>query len=248
MSQGYAIQRFMIACCGRGALPIKFNGAMFTVDATVDGRKMNADYRAWGSSYWFQNTRHLYWPLLMSGDWDLLAPWYAMYRNALALATDKTRLYYHHAGANFQETMFFWGTANNPDFGWGNPGVEAANGYVRWNWAGGLELVAMMLDQYDDTQDRGFARDPLLPIAVAVTTFYDQHWPRDAQGKIRMEPAQSMETWQQAVNPLPEIAGLRFVLPRLLALPEELTTEPQARCGAKRWPICRQFRSDRPPI
>ena len=34
VSQGYAIQRFMIACCGRGDLPIKFNGAMFTVDAT----------------------------------------------------------------------------------------------------------------------------------------------------------------------------------------------------------------------
>jgi alpha-L-fucosidase 2 len=164
---------------------------------------------------------------VMSGDWDLLAPWHKMYLDALPLVSDKTRLYYHHAGANFQETLFFWGLANNPDFGWNNPGTEAANGYVRWNWAGGLELTAMMLDQYDIIEDRRFARETLLPLAAAITTFYDQHWPRDTKGKIRMQPAQSMETWQQAVNPLPEIAGLWSVLPRLIALPEELTTSEQ---------------------
>ena len=193
-AQGYAIQRFMIACCGRGNLPIKFNGALFTVDETHAGAKVNADFRAWGSNYWFQNTRHLYWPSVMSGDWDVLAPWYKMYVDALPLATGKTRLYFHHAGACFQETMFFWGTANNGDFGWDNPGTEVSNGYVRWYWSGGLELTAMMLDQYDITQDHHFASETLLPLAGAITTFYDQHWPRNAHGKIRFEPAQSLET------------------------------------------------------
>jgi hypothetical protein len=52
-------------------------------------------------------------------------------------------------------------------------------------------------------------------------TFFDQHYPRDEQGKIRFEPAQSLETWHEAVNPLPEIAGLKYVLGRMVELPEK---------------------------
>jgi len=73
-----------------------------------------------------------------------------------------------------------------------------------------------------------FARQVLLPISEAVVTYYDQHWTRDANGKIRMAPVQSLETYQQtAVNPTPDIAGLKSVLPRLLALPVRLTTTEQ---------------------
>ncbi len=31
VSQSYAMQRYMTACAGRGAQPIKFNGSLFTV-------------------------------------------------------------------------------------------------------------------------------------------------------------------------------------------------------------------------
>ena len=77
------------------------------------------------------------------------------------------------------------------------------------------------------TLDASFARETLLPIATAVTTYYDQHWKRGADGKIRFDPAQSLETRQQAVNPTPDIAGLMSILPRLLALPASLTTDTQ---------------------
>jgi len=46
-------------------------------------------------------------------------------------------------------------------------------------------------------------------------------------GKIRFEPSQSLETWWQCVNPLPEVAGLRFVLCALLELTDELITNSQ---------------------
>ena len=231
--RGYALSRWMSACAGRGSLPMKFNGSLFTVDAEVRDPAtqtlvaMNADYRAWGGNYWFQNQRLLYWPMLAAGDFDLMEPWWKMYRDALPLARDRTRLYYGHDGAYFFETMCFWGTANNANFGWGNPGKETRNTYIRYYWQGGIELTAMMLDRYEFAEDRQFAATTLLPIADAVTTFYDQHYKRDAQGKIRFEPAQSLETWHVAVNPMPEIAGLKHVLPRLLALPETLTAEPQ---------------------
>jgi alpha-L-fucosidase 2 len=124
--------------------------------------------------------------------------------------------------------MYFWGLPNNGDYGWGNTAAEPANGYIRRYWNGGLELIAVMLDRYDFTQDQDFARSMLVPLAEPLIAFLDQYWQkRDANGKIIFDPAQSLETWHVAVNPLPEIAGLRFVLPRLLALPENITTESQ---------------------
>jgi hypothetical protein len=124
--------------------------------------------------------------------------------------------------------MYWWGLPNNGDYGWNNTTPEPGNSYIRRYWSGSLELIAVMLDRYDFTQDEAFARDTLVPLADPLIAFLDQYWQqRDANGKIRLEPAQSLETWHVAVNPLPEIAGFRFLLPRLLALPENVTTAAQ---------------------
>jgi len=231
VSRGYAMQRYMTACAGRGAQPIKFNGSLFTVghdlavgaSSTTDNH--DPDYRRWGSSFWNQNCRLLYWPLLATGDDDLLSPWFNMYVQALPLARDRTRLYFHHEGGAFVETMDFWGLPNVYDFGWTNSGVELQNRYMRYHIQGGLEVLAQMLDRYDYQPDPAFLRDNLLPMADTIITYYDQHWPHTADGKILMSPAQSIETYQlDAVNPTPDIAGLMSTLPRLISLPEAATT------------------------
>jgi hypothetical protein len=234
VTQGYALQRWMNACAGRGALAMKFNGSIFTVghepssDTPYDPAKgeRNADYRNWGGNLWFQNTRLVYWPMIASGDFDLLAPFYKMYRDVLPLAEDRTKLIYHHAGAAFPETMFFWGLPNNSDYGWGNPGPDMQNQWIRWHVNNGLELAMMMLDTYAVTQDSEFARKTLLPLADEITVWFDEHW-KHVDGKLHFEPAAALETRQWAVNPTPDIAGLKSVLPRLLALPENLTTSAQ---------------------
>ena len=248
VSQGYAMQRWMNACGGRGSIPIKYNGSIFTVGQEASPEQYdpakgdrNADFRGWGGNFWAQNERQIYWPMVASGDYDLLAPYFAMYRNALPLEIDRTRLYWNHAGAGYPETMYFWGTPNNNDFGWGNKSNVMQNTWVRGHVVGGLETVTIMLGQYDNTQDRTFARQTLLPIADAVTTYYDRHWPRGADGKIHMDPAQAIETYQQSVNPTPDIAGLMNVLPRLLALPPALTTATQRA-------MWRKVLTDLPPI
>ena len=231
VSQSYAMQRFMTACTSRGAQPAKFNGSLFTVGhdlppgvASTEASH-DPDYRAWGNSYWNQNNRFIYWPLLATGDFDLLQPWFEMYRQALPMATARTREYFHHDGAAFIETMYFWGLPNVNDFGWNNQGVELQSEWMRYHVQGGLEIIAQMLDRYEYTMDRDFARTNLVPMAEAITTYYDQHWARDPAGKLRLSPAQSIETYQvDAVNPTPDLAGLRSVLPRLLALPPELMT------------------------
>lgn len=221
MSRGYALQRFVAACAGRGSYPIKFNGSLFTVDAREPGEVFNADYRRWGGPYWFQNTRLAYWPMLAAGDFDLIEPLLRMYRACLPLAQERTRLYFGHEGAFFPETMTAWGLYANDNYGWdraGKPLSHVDNTYIRYYWQGGIELVSLILDRYEWTDDQGFLSENL-PLIRSILTFFDRHWPRDPEGKLRFSPAGALETWHEAVNPLPEIAGLRFVLPRLLALP-----------------------------
>jgi len=104
VTRGYMLQRFMNACGGRGAFPIKFNGSIFTVD-TYDrpdtSKRFDADYRRWGGPYWFQNTRLAYWPMLPAGDTDLMTPLFRMYTDVLPLRIHATQYYYGHAGAFF---------------------------------------------------------------------------------------------------------------------------------------------------
>lgn len=232
-TRGYLLQRFINACGGRGAYPIKFNGSIFTVDADDGGHHYDADYRRWGGCYWFQNTRLPYWSMLSAGDFDLLQPLFRMYLTDLPLARLRTQLYYHHPGAFFPETMYFWGTYNNDNYGWrrdGKPVGLADNTFIRYYWSSGLELTTLMLDYYAFTQDERFARNTLLPFACQILAFYAGHYPkRDEQGKMVVEPAQALETWQRATNPTPVIAGLRFVLTRLLGECPPALTRPQRR-------------------
>jgi hypothetical protein len=96
-----------------------------------------------------------------------------------------------------------------------------------------LEVVAQMLVSYGVTRDAACARSTLVPFADAIVTYFDQHWPRGADGKIRMTPAQVLETYQgqdkshPVLNPTPDIAALDAVLPQLLALPNDLTSKAQ---------------------
>ncbi len=233
VTQGYVLQRFMNAGSGRGGSPIKFNGSIFCVEknpgaspTTADG---DPDWRNWGGSYWFQNTRLSYWPMLASGDFDMLDPWFRMYRDALPLSKARMReIYKFTDAASFQETMNFWGMPNNRDYGWTHGGPEPGNVCIHRYWSGGMELIAFMLDLYDFKQDPKFVKDTLVPLADPIIAFYDQYWQkRDPDGKIIFDPAQSLEAMPWTINPMPEVAGLRFILPRLLALPQTLTIEAQ---------------------
>ncbi|MEI8042252.1 MAG: DUF5703 domain-containing protein [Verrucomicrobiota bacterium] len=237
VSIGWHLSRYQNACAGRGAYPLKFNGSIFNVDGRhtkahsyagneiAAGDAYSADFREWGGCYWFQNTRHMYWPMLAAGDFDLMLPLFRMYRDMLPLARRRTQIYFRHEGAFFPETLYFWGAYFNDaslGYGWNREGKHLGridNGYTRYYWQGGLELLAMMLDYESLTGDAAFTRETLLPFADAVTKFYDTHYSRDESGKLRFEPANALETFWDVVNPSPEIAGLERTLKGLLALP-----------------------------
>ena len=233
VTQGYLLQRFIAASAGRGGSPVKFNGTIFTVPAnpaaspeTPDG---DPDWRRWGGNYWFQNTRLVYWPMLATGNYDMMLPFFRMFKEAIPLSMARAKACYKlDRAAVFPETMYFWGLPNVGDYGLGNPGPEMASTYIRRHFNNGIELTAMMLEYYNHTRDENFVRETLLPVAEPLIAFFGLHWPkRDADGKIVFDPSQALETYQTVTNPLPDIAGLHYVLPRLLALPERITTNDQ---------------------
>jgi len=219
LTRAYTLQRWISACAGRGAYPIKFNGTIFT----VDGDGFDADYRAWGGPYWWQNTRLPYWPMLACGDFDMMVPLFGMYQATLPLAEYRTQVWFEHEGAFIGETVYFWGMYNNTNYGWERPAElpigELTNRYIRREYTAAPELLAMMLDYYAYTADEQFLREMLLPMSDALLTFWDQHYQTDAGGRMKMYPGQALETLQDAENPTPDVAGLRWVLKGLLALP-----------------------------
>lgn len=224
VTRGYVLQRYINACAGRGKYPIKFNGSIFTVDCfnrNDNFRGFDADFRHWGGPYWWQNTRLPYWTMLISGDFDLMKPFFGMYFDNLALRKFATRKYYQHEGAFFPETMNFWGTYTTECYGCDRTGLSPGfvnNRYIRYYWQGSLEMSMIMFDYYSFTGRGSFARDTLIPYVTAALDFFNSHWQRGEDGKILFTPAMSLETFHSAVNPLPEIAGIRAVAQRFLDL------------------------------
>jgi hypothetical protein len=229
VSQMYHLQRFITACAGRGAYPIKFNGTLFTVPPGAT--ENDPDFRRWGPGYWWQNTRLPYISLCASGDFDLQRPLFRMYaEDLLPLCKYRTRHYLGHEGAFYPECIMFWGAVFSETYGW-TPFEQRkdklqSSGWHKWEWVGGLELAWMLLDYYDHTLDREFLRKTALPFTREILTFFEQHYPTNAQGKLVMHPSQALETWWHCTNAMPELAGCIAVTERLLALPKELVAGP----------------------
>lgn len=224
VNRGYILQRFVTACAGRGAYPIKFNGSIFVVDNPEwkqnrknNPVKMDADFRDWGGQYWFQNTRPMYWPRLMAGDFDEMLPLFRMYAKILPDNAALVKKYYNHGGAYFAETAPFWG------------GLLYMGPEVKENWTGHyftpvLELSMMMLDYYDYTGDKKFAKEILLPVASAGLQFFDQHFGRDDKGKLLLDPDNSIEMFWKVHNPAPDIGGLHAIVNRMINLPDGIVS------------------------
>ena len=247
VSQSYNVFRFLMACQSRGRIQTKFNGGLFTQPMRQKGKLTHEDARAWGRRYTYQNQRLLYWPLLMSGDFEHIKPFFNYYNNLLPIRKAITKAWFGHEGAYYRENIEPTGgerdcenkgrLAKPPKT---KPGENKGKGfYHSYYFTCGLETVTMMTEYVKYTGDMDFRDNVLVPFAREVLLFFDKHYQRDAAGKIRLDPAMVLETWWIAVNPAPDIAGLQFCLDELLAL-EAGTKEDQAN-----W---RRFRTEIPPI
>ncbi len=253
VTRAYTLQRYVTACAGRGAWPIKFNGSIFTMqgppeqdNAGGETQVYDPDYRRWGGGYWFQNTRLVYWTMLATGDHEMMRPWFDYFERVLPLCEHRSREHLGIDGAFFPETMTIWGTYLNSNYGYERPDdlspALPVNRYIHRYWQGGLELSAIMLEHLAHSGDKDWWRRQAYPIIMALLRFYYGYYSEhDENGHILFSPSQLLETWHEAKNPTPDIAGLEHVLDGLLALPEALLDADDREFLA-------DFRAELPPI
>ncbi|MBQ6008172.1 MAG: hypothetical protein IJL17_06505 [Kiritimatiellae bacterium] len=220
VTTAYAAQRYLTSCAGRGRLPIRFNGSIFTISYKGD-----PDYRRWGSGYWWQNTRLPYYPMFAAGDFDQLHPLFRLHLGLLDFSVKRTRKYLNHGGAYIPECIQPWGDHFIGSYGpiceWKDrPDKLQEHGYHKYEWLCQLELSLLLLNYRAYTGDDAWFKEKALPAIREYVRYFDEHYGLDAKGRYLMHPAQAAETWWDCTNPMTEVSGLMRVTDLLLALPD----------------------------
>ena len=228
MVRNYELMRYMLGCNAYGQWPTKFNGGLFTfdpvyVDTTLNDQKsmFTPDYRKWGGgTMTAQNQRLVYWPMLKSGDYDLLRPQLDTYLRILPNAVAWAHHHWGHEGACFSEQIENFGLPNPAEYGkhtddsdWG---VEN-NKWLAYEWDTALEFCQMAV------QMRPWYPDSTLykyqELINETLRFFDEHYrweaqkrgdkPLDANDKLVIYPGSGCETYKMARNPSSTVAALQ---------------------------------------
>ena len=226
--EGYTCQRYLTLCAGRGRYPVKFNGSLFTCHPSphTEGA-WNFDYRNWGSPYWIQNTRLIYWNMLYAGDYREMLAFFRFYMEMLPVSVHRAARYGGWDGAIIPETMTMFGAYANRNFGDGTSvrmRGDVSNRYIRYHFEGELEIAWMMLCFWHHTGDRTFLEKTAFPFAEQVLRFFLSRF-EVWDGKLLICPTSALETWQYCADDLPTVAGLKILtedLLRMEMLPETL--------------------------
>ncbi|MCD0489385.1 DUF5703 domain-containing protein [Pedobacter sp. MC2016-14] len=229
-SKNYQLFRYMLGCNAFGKYPTKFNGGLFTTDPALTDSTLNytPDFRNWGGgTHTAQNQRLVYWPMLKSGDVDMMRPQFDFYEHLLKNAELRTSVYWGHNGASFTEQLENFGLPNPAEYGWKRPvgydmGMEY-NAWLEYEWDTVLEFCMMMLETESYA---GKDLQPHLPFIESCLTFFDEHYTYlakkrgskglDANGHLVLYPGSAAETYKMTYNSTSTIAALKTVLNRLL--------------------------------
>jgi hypothetical protein len=234
VGRNYQLFRYMLACNAHGSWPTKFNGGLLTVDPVyTDKNELTPDYRNWGGGlHTAQNQRLVYFPMIKSGDWDMLQPQLNFYLRILKNAELRSKVYWNHAGACFTEQMENYGLPDYAEYGQKRPadfdkGVEY-NAWLEYEWDTVLEFCLMMLEEEKYTGKNISSYMPF--IESCVQFFYEHYWyeskkrtarPFDNNGKLTFYPGSGAETFKVATNSTATLAALKTIIGRLLLLPQQ---------------------------
>ncbi len=239
VGRNYQLFRYMLACNRGGALPLLFNGGIFTTDdppgriadnndadlKISPGAPSTPDFRRWlGCRFMSQNQRWLGWPALAAGDADLLAPSVAFYRDRAGVAAARARNL-GAAGVVYPEPLDVWGLCCVSPRRDGLCGAE----HLTYDFDMMLQFAWMAL-QGNLVLGGGLRAD--IPWIEGTVRFYDTFYRAEckkrtggelgADGKLVLYPCNGLELTRGATNPVETIAGLRQIVDALLALPADL--------------------------
>jgi len=232
-AKNYQLFRYMLGCNAFGKYPTKFNGGLFTFDPqlTDTALKYTPDFRNWGGgTHTAQNQRLVYWPMLKTGDFDMMVPQFDFYLNLLRNAEIRTEAAWNHKGASFTEQLENFGLPNPAEYGWKRPadfnkGMEY-NAWLEYEWDTVLEFCMMILEteRYDNRNIEKY-----LPLIESSLTFFKEHYTYlakqrgakalDGEGHLVLYPGSGAETYKMAYNSTSTIAALKTVLQQLIKSP-----------------------------
>ena len=227
ITRNYTLFRYMLGCNSRGQWPTKFNGGLFTFDPEYVNQapeyQLSPDFRNWGGGvHTAQNQRLVYWPMLKSGDFDLLMPQLEFYQNIYKNAEERSRLYWGHEGACLTEQIENYGLPCYPEYGTKrpkdfDPGMER-NAWLEYEWDTCLEFCMMALEARRYT---AIDIDRYMPMIRSCLRFFDEHYQYlanqrgakrlDGNGHLVLYPGSGGETFKGAYNSTSTIAALRTV-------------------------------------
>lgn len=240
ITRNYTLFRYMLGCNAYATAPTKFNGGLFTFDPCHidDKQAFTPDYRKWGGgTMTAQNQRLVYWPMLKSGDFDMMPAQFDFYNRMLCNAELRSELYWGHKGACFAEQIENFGLPNPAEYGfkrpdWFDKGLEY-NAWLEYEWDTVLEFCQMILEtrNYNNADIT-----PYLPLIESCLTFFDEHYryrasrrgrkDLDGDGHLVLFPGSACETYKMTNNASSTIAALRTVLEAYGKKPEMLKTIP----------------------
>lgn len=232
LARNYTLFRYMLGCNAYGTEPTKFNGGLFTFDPIYVDEKQTftPDYRNWGGgTMTAQNQRLVYWPMLKSGDFDMMTSQFEFYNRMLKNAELRSKFYWNHAGGCFAEQIELFGLPNMAEYGlkrpnWFDKGVEY-NAWLEYEWDTVLEFCQMILETHRYAR-KDIAR--YVPLIESALTFFDEHYQYlasrrgikklDGEGKLILFPGSGCETYKMANNASSTIAALQTVLKTYIEL------------------------------
>ena len=222
--RNYELFRYMLGCNAYGQWPTKFNGSLFTFDPVyVDPKTpFTPDYRKWGGgTMTAQNQRLVYWPMLKSGDTDMMASQFDTYLRLLPTAVARTKHYWGHGGASFCEQIENFGLPNPAEYGKHKPGDDPGmerNAWLEYQWDTVLEFCSMILQAHFYAGMDITKYEPLITLSLQ---FFDEHYQMlakqrgvkalDGDGKLILYPSSGCETYKMAYNPSSVVAALKVV-------------------------------------
>ncbi len=228
--RNYQLFRYMLGCNAYGNYPTKFNGGLFTYDPVYTDTSFHytPDHRNWGGgTFTAQNQRLVYWPMLKSGDLDMMKAQFNFYLRILKNAELRSRIAWNHGGASFTEQMENFGLPNYAEYGLKRPegfdkGLEY-NAWLEYVWDTSLEFCMMMLE--NETYDNSNIAE-YIPFVKSCLDFFDEHYQYlakkrgiktfDEDGHLVLYPGSGAETYKMANNSTSTIAALQTVTKKLL--------------------------------
>ncbi|MHB9132755.1 MAG: LamG-like jellyroll fold domain-containing protein [Armatimonadota bacterium] len=187
---------YWMGCMGEGEYAAKFNGGAFLE---------HQDSRSWGSSYWYQNTRELYWPLTTANHLELCAPMRHLYISTMDASRKLAKDFFHKRGIQVEETLAITGT-----------GDKALTTSTMLYFSTGLDCALQLYDQCIYARDEQALKNEVYPMMKETVEFYLDYATLGADGLYHITPTTARETYQFVQDGMTDICALRVAIPILL--------------------------------